>query len=203
MSEKRHRPYLDPYLNAVRRHGARFESLLWASPQTQALRFEAIARLCDLNGMNALDVGCGRADLLEWLLARNIRPAHYLGLEAVPELAEAARKKRLPDCQIIQADFVCEPHRLLAGADVVLFCGSLNTLSVDDFYRTLRVAFEAATCALVFNFLCSPRLASADWLTWHRVEDVEHFLGTVGGTVRKLDGYYEGDCTIIAERAAD
>ena len=33
-------PYLLPYLRAADKHGAEFPSLLWASPQTQAARFD-------------------------------------------------------------------------------------------------------------------------------------------------------------------
>src|SRR5215213_2125323 len=72
--------YLSPYLKAASRHGAGFSSLLWASPQTQAVRFAALTRIVDLNGKSLLDVGCGRADLLDFLLAQNVRPAHYVGL---------------------------------------------------------------------------------------------------------------------------
>src|SRR5205085_11899167 len=81
--------YLQPYLSAVRRHGRGFGSLLWASPHTQAARFDAFVRLCALEGRSILDAGCGRADLLDFLLARGIRPDHYTGLEAVDTLADA------------------------------------------------------------------------------------------------------------------
>ena len=36
--------YVQPYLDAFERHGGGFESLLWASPHTQRLRFDAIRR---------------------------------------------------------------------------------------------------------------------------------------------------------------
>src|SRR5437868_1227064 len=59
--------YLEPYLDAARTHGGGFGSLLWASPQTQAARFQAIHRIIDLSGARVLDAGCGRADLPEFL----------------------------------------------------------------------------------------------------------------------------------------
>jgi len=40
-----------------------------------------------------LDVGCGRADLFDYLLARKRPPADYIGIEAIPELPAAAREK--------------------------------------------------------------------------------------------------------------
>src|SRR5438045_4009908 len=54
-------PYLLPYLKAAELHGSGFGSLLWASPETQATRFDAIERLGRLHGKSVLDVGCGRA----------------------------------------------------------------------------------------------------------------------------------------------
>jgi SAM-dependent methyltransferase len=193
-------PYLNPYLRAAQRHGGRFESLLWASPQTQQARFDALARLCDFRGLQVLDVGCGRADLLDYLLERNLRPAHYVGIDAVDEFVQAARSKPHEDCQIVQADFLREPHRLLVGADAMVFCGSLNTLSTVDFYRMLHDGFQAASDAVLFNFLCSPRLASASWLSWHERDDVLEFARRLTPDVVFLADYMDGDCTMAMRK---
>src|SRR5438045_8013880 len=75
--------YLAPYIDAAARHGAQFPSLLWASPDTQAARFNAIARLADFEGKSVLDVGCGRADFVAFCAGRNIRLADYTGIAAV------------------------------------------------------------------------------------------------------------------------
>jgi SAM-dependent methyltransferase len=188
--------YLEPYAAAARRYGAGFESLLWASPRTQAARFDAIVRLADLRRKRVLDVGCGRGDLLDFLLGREIRPAEYVGLEGVEALAEAARKKERPGVQIVRGDFVAEPQRLFVGAQWIVFSGSLNTMEADAFYATLRRAYEAASMGVVFNFLASPALAGASYLRWHRVSEVEGFAGTVAGAVRRVDDYLDGDCTV-------
>jgi hypothetical protein len=195
--------YLEPYLAAARRHGGGFGSLLWASPATQEARFDAIARACDFRGKSVLDAGCGRADLLDFFINRGIDLHHYVGLEAVDLLAEAAREKRRPDCIIVQADFVTEPSRLFAAADVVVFSGSLNTLDEAGFYQTLCTAFEASAGAMVFNFLDAPHLAAAEYLTWHPVQKVVAFVGALPGAreVRVIDDYLEGDCTVGVEKA--
>src|SRR3954467_6311060 len=72
-------PYLTPYLRAATFYRDGFGSLLWASPETQAVRFEAIQRLADLGGKSVLDVGCGRADLYDFLHARGVNVADYIG----------------------------------------------------------------------------------------------------------------------------
>jgi SAM-dependent methyltransferase len=191
-------PYLLPYLRAADKHGAEFPSLLWASPQTQAARFDAIERMGNLGGKSVLDVGCGRADLPAFLLDRGVKPADYVGIEAVEDLAAAAEVtcRRLPDSTVLRVDFVREPLRLFAGADVVVFSGSLNTIEDPDFYATIRRAFDAAAERLVFNFLCNSYLAGADYLRWRRPEDVVAFASELTGDVRTCDDYLHGDITL-------
>jgi hypothetical protein len=197
------RPYLRPYLDAVRQHGSRFPALLWASPDSQAARFRAITRAYDLHGKSLADVGCGRADLLDFLHKSRIEIDHYVGIEAVDALADAAELKGRPNCTILRADFVKEPIRMFVGADVVLFSGSLNTLSKDDFCQTVRRAWDAAAEAVVFNFLSSPRLAAAKYLTWHAPEDVTRLLDSLGGKHVLLTDYLDGDATAAVWRTSD
>src|SRR5882672_6119425 len=120
--------YLEPYRKAASRHGDQFGALLWASPRTQAARFDAICRLAEMRGKKVLDVGCGRGDLMDFMIEREIEPAEYVGIEAVDELVGAARRKKWVNAEIVQCDFVREPQRMKVGADVVVFSGSLNTL---------------------------------------------------------------------------
>jgi len=189
--------YLEPYRRAAERHGAGFGSLLWASPQTQGARFEAIRRLVDFHGRSVLDVGCGRGDLLDYLIARNVRVGSYVGIEGVAALVGVARAKGLAGCEIVEADFLAEPERMSVGAQVVVISGSLNTLDSAGFYATLRRAYEAAREMLVFNFLCSSQLAGADYLLWHRTDEVLAFARTLSDRVRTAQDYLPGDCTVV------
>ncbi len=193
--------YLAPYLDAAAEFGAGFGTLLWASPKTQRARFEAIRQTTDFDGKNLLDVGCGRADLLEYLLRQGVRPAEYLGIEAVEPLAEVAEMRGSPATRIIRADFVREPRSLFTGSDIVIFSGSLNTLEDQEFYATLRHAFHAAGEALVFNFLSSDHLAGKAYLFWRDPADVTAFLISLGGTVRRSKEYLAGDCTLTVDKA--
>jgi SAM-dependent methyltransferase len=192
--------YLEPYHRAGREHGDGFGALLWASPQTQAARFAALAQHCPFAGLNVLDVGCGRADLLDYLVAGERAPAHYTGIEAVPALAEAARQKQHANAIVIEDDFVQHPARMLVGADVIVFCGSLNTLSEEHFYDALNTAFEATAEWLAFNFLCSTRLAAVDWLTWHRRDTVLAFATRLTPSVTVDERYMDGDCTMVMRK---
>ena len=201
MSERR--DYLGPYERAAERHGAGFGALLWASPQTQAVRFEAMVGLVDFHGKRVLDVGCGRADLLDFLLKRKKRVKSYVGIEGVPALVAAAREKGQRAARIVEGDFLERPTLMDVGAEVVVISGALNTLDADGFYATLRRAYEAAGEALVFNFLCSSRLAGADYLSWHPVEEVMGFARTLSDRVRKVEDYLPGDCTVVMRKGEE
>jgi SAM-dependent methyltransferase len=196
MQEESAPSYLLPYCRAARVHGAAFPSLLWASPTTQALRFEAITRIVELRGKSVLDAGCGRADLLLFLNSRGIPIGDYVGIEAVPELAAAAEKHVAANVTIIRADFIRDPARLFVGADTVIFSGSLNTADDNAFYETLARARDATADMVIFNFLASPILAAKDYLAWRRPADVLRFVRRIGADVRMLDDYLPGDCTI-------
>ncbi|HEX4959315.1 MAG TPA: class I SAM-dependent methyltransferase [Thermoanaerobaculia bacterium] len=191
--------YLFPYHEA-RENGAKgIDALLWTGEEAQRIRFEAIARAFPLAGTKILDAGCGRADLLGYLLQRGIVPACYTGLEMLPATARSARRKRYPRCTIRTGDFVRQPEKLQVEADVVIFSGSLNTLTGREFYRTLRAAWAAAGRGLVFNFLSSHFWCGEDWLYWHRLSSVLACCRSLGET-RFDDRYLVGDCTVAVRR---
>jgi SAM-dependent methyltransferase len=194
--------YLQPYARAVKRHGPDFRALLWASRRTQEQRFDALVKLVDPTGLTVLDVGCGRADLYDFLVTRGMKPKRYFGIEGVRELAESAENKRIGNARIIVADFVREPKRMQVNADIVFCSGALNTIGGDDFYVTIRNAFAAAKKALVFNFLSSSLLAGVNYLFWHSERQVMRFARTLTPDVEKVDGYIEGDCTIAMRKEA-
>jgi SAM-dependent methyltransferase len=202
MNPQPHSPrYLKPYQDAAARHGAGFGSLLWASPRTQTIRFEALQTAAgDLNGLHLLDVGCGRADFLSFLLRRGVVPGKYVGLEAVAELAEAAEKQRVGGT-ILRGDFVADPACMQVGADMVVFSGSLNTLDESQFYQSVDAAYAAAGLLLVFNFLCSARLSGSPHLTWHEPARVLEFAKRRCDHVRIWEQYLIGDATITMRKA--
>jgi hypothetical protein len=192
--------YLRPYHEAREQGAKGFQALLWSSREGQRIRFEVIARGVPLAGRTLLDAGCGRADLLAYLLAEGIVPAHYTGLEMIPAAIRSARRRRLPHCRIVAGDFVRQPEAMAVGADVVIFSGSLNTLTRPQLHRALAAAWAAAGRALAFNFLSSRFWCGEDWLTWHHPQSVLAFCRSLGGEPRAIAGYLPGDCTIIMER---
>jgi hypothetical protein len=186
--------YLSPYLTASQRFGGTFGALLWASADTQAARFAALVRGRSPRRQSVLDVGCGRADFLDFCIARGLTPADYIGIEAVGPLADRAAEKS--GATIIRADFVKQPAAMFVAADVIYFSGSLNTLDDPLFYATIRRAFDATAHVVVFNFLASPRLAAADYLHWRRADEVMDFARTLSSDAVLINDYLEGDATV-------
>ncbi|HEY8148025.1 MAG TPA: methyltransferase domain-containing protein [Vicinamibacteria bacterium] len=192
--------YLEPYSRARRQKAKGARALLWVGRRDQIVRFEAIVRACPLAGRRVLDVGCGPGDLLGFLRRRGILPAHYVGLEAQPWLVRAARRRDYERSTIVEGDFVKDPQTLRVGAEVVIFSGSLNLLSSRQFYRSLGDAWAATHDWLVFNFLCTPDLAGARWLHWHRRATVLAFARRLRALVHMDDRYEPGDCLAVLRK---
>jgi SAM-dependent methyltransferase len=173
--------YLKPYREAVKRHGAGFESTLWSSPEGQQIRFDVMIDLAGFADCTILDIGCGRGDFAQRLLDRSVPFQRFLGVDALPEVIEAARARELPRCEFRMADAVCDPTVLrILDADFICFSGSLNTMSETCAKHLVKAAFEAAAQGVVFNFLSdrpherwadqplSParRFATVSWIDW-------------------------------------
>lgn len=154
--------YLTPYHEAARVHGAGFDATLWANRNTQRIRFEVLAAMGDLAGRRVLDAGCSRGDLAAYLVEQGIDYARYVGLDAVPQVIDFATQRQLPRADFHLGDFVRQP-RLLAQGDpqVIVFCGSLNTMRLDTAMAVLEAGWEATAQTLIFNFLSDRAAAEA------------------------------------------
>lgn len=187
--------YLKPYLDAARVHGDGFPSLLWASPITQLVRFDAFSRAVNFQNCSVLDVGCGRGDLYDFLKLIGRRPSEYIGIEAVPELANAVEAKGL---KVIRKDFIADPLCLFTASDIVTISGAINTCPDDAFFTTIHRAWDATAHHLVFNFLSSKYLAGADHLFWRDPEAVDRFCrNTLSVAPVRFADYLEGDMTFV------
>jgi SAM-dependent methyltransferase len=148
--------YLSPYRAAVDQMGSCFESLLWTSPETQRLRFQAITTSIDLSNAVVLDAGCGRADLAAWMASQSIKWRRYIGVDAIPEMVAHGRNLSLADAEFHLVDFVTDEGAFLCAGErpeVIVFSGSLNTIPPSVSVRALQRAWRSCTRALVFNFL--------------------------------------------------
>ncbi len=147
--------YLRPYRLAQRIHGADFRTTLWASRDSQRLRFSVMAEAIDLAGRRVLDAGCGLGDFLAFLEEHDIRPAAYVGVDALEEVIPRARQRRFETpAEFLLGDLVANPELLATGdPEIVCIGGTLNTFTEQQLLRTLDDAWAAAGVALAFNFL--------------------------------------------------
>jgi hypothetical protein len=204
--------YLAPYKRAVAAYGTRFESLLISDRSWQEARFAAFVRAVGLQGRRLADFGSGRADLPAWLVGQGIACRSYVGVEAVPELDRFARarceREALPATTCMLGDFVGDTELIERvvrehETDVLLFCGSLNTIEESEVLAVLDRAWAALADkpggVLALNFLAGgdawprpsttlPRRSTRAWFAWacERTPLVifcQHYLGAHDATI--------------------
>lgn len=173
--------YLAPYQAVVDREGPTFAATLWYDRNTQETRFAVLAGLVRLHGLRLLDAGCGLGDLKSWLDREGVEIAHYIGIDGLDSVIDAARQRGFAQAEFHAVDFVADPSSLATGApDLIFFSGSLNTVPEAQARAVVEHAFRVARRGVAFNFLsdqCSPERQNADtgparrfntraWLEW-------------------------------------
>ena len=109
------------YTSKVEEHGATARGVDWSSPDSQALRFAQLLKVCGDEPGSLLDYGCGYGALLGYM------DAHDIGLEcrgfdcAASMIAHAVAAASRPAA----GDLLCD-ESLLTRADYVVASGLLN-----------------------------------------------------------------------------
>ncbi len=204
MADPPRHEYLTPYRRAVEHFGPGFEATLWGSREAQAVRFDVMIELAGFEGCAVLDLGCGQGDFAHHLLDRSVGFSRYLGVDALPPLIEAARRRDLPRCEFRVADAVADPSALDgAAADWVCICGTLNTMDEPTARRLVARAAEAASRGVVFNFLSSrvhPRWSDRDLGPARRFDPLRwlDFALSLSSRVAFTQAYLDGhDGTVL------
>ncbi len=113
------------YRSAFEEHGVSPASLLWSKGK-QKVRFEVLCAPWNIAGKKILDVGCGFADLYQFLTDKGIS-VDYTGIELLPEFVQIARR-RYPDAKIIEGDFLEALSEQGEKFDVAIASGTFNVL---------------------------------------------------------------------------
>jgi SAM-dependent methyltransferase len=198
---------LEPYREAVERHGAGFEATLWQSREAQFLRFEVMIDLAGAAGFDdctILDIGCGQGDMVECLLEQGVAYRHYRGLDAMAEMIHAARQRDFPRADFEVLNVMVDLSLLRQyEPDYCCLSGTLNTMEEESARKLVQAAYGAAAQGVVFNFLSNrpdprwsegdlgpaKRFNTAQWIDWAMA-----LSPRVSFTQEYLDGH---DATIL------
>lgn len=199
--------YLDPYRQALRQHGPGFEATLWASRSAQQLRFDVMIDLAGFEDCIIVDAGCGPGDFAVHLLERKVRFRKYIGIDALPEMIELAKKRALDRCEFHAADLVHDTKTLANyQPDFVTISGMLNTMDDDVARGVVQNAFDHAAHGVIYNFLSNrahSSRASDDLAPARRFDTVAWLDWAMSQTTRVVftQAYLDGhDATIMMLR---
>lgn len=144
------------YRDSLKRYGAEsHEAVGWDAKRFQDKRFEYLARISNLQGKRILDFGAGLGDFYGYL-ERHSACCIYTGMEMVPELVEAARKK-YPDASFVLSESLSDWKE---PVDFVFASGTFNVRNgiepapyFESVLLFLRQAFKNAREGVAVNFL--------------------------------------------------
>lgn len=156
--------YLEPYRELAKVHGTQFGVTWWADEGTQRLRFDVFVHMYSFDGRRVLDAGCNRGDFAAYLIQEGIAFEHFVGIDGLDGVIGYAAGRGLINSEFRVGDFIRAPELLTLGdPQVICISGALNTLSDAHVEQVLESSWNAASDALIFNFL-SDRAGPEAWL---------------------------------------
>ena len=148
--------YINRYEARLKQYGYSPKSLGWGKEGRQGIRFAVLAEevLKEPNS-SVLDVGCGFADLYDFLVACGWK-GHYHGIDIVPGLIQIARRRH-PKLAIQNCD-ITSNHGLKNIYDYIICSGVFNAkLSQSDnnhhITKALKSMFKLARKCVCVDFM--------------------------------------------------
>jgi SAM-dependent methyltransferase len=151
--------YVQRYERRLREHGHSPETLGWGRPGREHVRFGVMADVINEVGADSvLDVGCGFADLHDYLRARGWG-GRYSGIDIVPGLLREARR-RDPNLSLEEADVSSYRAGEDGIFDAVVASGVFNSLltaepNEEHITRSVTRMFELSRRAICVDFMSS------------------------------------------------
>jgi SAM-dependent methyltransferase len=159
--------------------GADPRTIGWPKNKTW-LRYTVLTNVGDLQEKSILDLGCGYADMYQWLTDRGWR-GEYTGYDIVPKHIEVAKKK-YPHLEIMELDILeTVPVRQF---DYVFACGVMNAKVLEEnneeyVEKMLGCMFNLARIAVATDFLSPYVDFQGQWAYHPKME-------TILAIIRKL-----------------
>ncbi|MCK9344596.1 MAG: class I SAM-dependent methyltransferase [Candidatus Pacebacteria bacterium] len=181
------------YEKALAEFGNDPRSVHWADADTQAVRFEALAKMIPERNVSVLDVGCGLGDLYKFFASKST-PVDYVGIDIVPAFIERARE-RFPS-----ALFLCGDAETLEGKyDYILASGVLSFAIPNakaHYFNTIKTMYDHAKCGIAFNMLNELAHPSDDTFIAYDKDEVVRYCKTISPHVAVASNYLPWDFTI-------
>ena len=140
------------YSDRVEQHGLAPESLDWGSRQSQERRFAILEEIGPLAGRSLLDVGCGLADLWDYLHRQGVE-VDYTGYDVTPSMIDRAQS-RFPSLKLLAMDLF-SPARPKGHFDYVVESGLFTFYNEDLLKTAVEIMFSMCEIAVGFNSLSS------------------------------------------------
>jgi len=195
------RHIIDSHRDSLQRHGHSPHALFWSSRQVQETRFRVLAEIGIGNGDSLLDVGCGFADLYEWLVGQGKEVA-YTGLDLSPDLLGEAHRRH-PSLPLLCGEVFSLSSR--PAFDWVVLSGALNWPMRDGFdyvRRVVRHMYALCRRGVAFNLLDARHVSGFGrfGLQCFDPDEIADYCRSFSGDCRLVDGYLDNDFTVYLKK---
>lgn len=180
-----------------------YDILDWSSRESQHIRFEVLLRVLRQNFTAAerprlLDVGCGLADLAEYL-GREHCDVVYAGADITHKVLGEARRRR-PACDLLQADVFAAPPFRPHTFDA-LYCSGVFNLKLgnnDEFVvRAIGALVALSRRLVVVNMLHRRTRHPYPHCHYFDPETIVRGVERAGLAIDIIDDYLENDFTLV------
>lgn len=188
----------------VTQYGIDPRSTNWSGAQSQRSRFAVFCSKIDMSGCSILDVGCGQAELYDYLVGRGVPFGSYCGWDVSPNMIAAA-KQRFPEL----GDNLVEQDLFSALVDVAtcdwsICSGSLNySYDQSSFEEAIKTMYRLARRGLAFNVLSTYADFMNERYFYAEPEKTFTFCRTLTPWVDLIHSYMPHDFTMILKRERD
>ena len=173
----------------------------WESRDAQEIRFSILKDFIlanNLTDITLLDVGCGLADLYDYLVRFDIRSG-YTGIDILPQMIDLAKQQH-PDLRLIAGDIFADD--LLPDRFDVVYSSGIFNIDLGNNYDFLRNAVKRFMSLskryVVFNLLADTSLDKEAGYFYFNKQRVETLLSECKITDYKIiTGYLHNDMSVV------
>ncbi|QKI88160.1 class I SAM-dependent methyltransferase [Thiomicrorhabdus xiamenensis] len=201
---------------SIERFGYQPQALYWSSREIQQIRFDILSRVFaqqaprgEESAFSVLDVGCGFADLRNYLWDKGL-DIDYVGIDLSEDMVQSARFQ-YPDIQVQQGDLFDQGFAA-EQFEFVLLSGALNEVVEADQEGQGRYAkaiisemYRICSKGVAFNLLDARNewIASRPDLQSFVPQEIVNYCQTFADRVAWEDGYLDNDFTVFLYKDAE